>query len=54
VEIKSGQTLSGDMLDSLLWRFKLTGQPTDTAALIYGGDQALTRRGVAVRPWFRV
>jgi predicted AAA+ superfamily ATPase len=54
VEIKSGQTISGDMLDSLLWWSKLSGQPTDAATLIYGGDQALTPRGVAVRPWFGV
>ena len=54
VEIKSGQTLSGDMLDSLLWWSKLSGQPPDTATLIYGGDQAVTFRGVAIRPWFGV
>ena len=54
VEIKSAQTLSGGMLDSLLWWSKLSGQPPDTAILIYGGDQAITRGGVAMRPWFGV
>jgi predicted AAA+ superfamily ATPase len=54
VEIKSAQTLSGDMLDSLLWWSRLAGQPADTATLIYGGNEGFTRRGVAVRPWFGV
>lgn len=54
VEIKSGQTLSGDMLDSLLWWTKLTGQPPESGTLIYGGSRAFTRRGAAVRPWFGV
>jgi len=54
VEIKSGQTLSGDMLDSLLWWTHLTEQPPETATLVFGGDQAFTRRGVSVRPWFGI
>jgi hypothetical protein len=54
VEIKSGQTLSGDMFDSLLWWCKLSGRTANTATLVYGGEESYTRRGVAVRPWFGV
>lgn len=52
VEIKSGLTLSSDMTDNLLWWTTLTGQPPETATLVYGGDQHASRRGVTVRPWF--
>ncbi len=54
VEIKSAQTVSGDMLDGLLWWCDLSGQSPKTATLIYGGRESYTRRGVAVRPWFGV
>jgi uncharacterized protein len=54
VEIKSSQTLSGGMLDSLRWWCQLSGRPLDSATLVYGGDQALTREGVAIRPWFGI
>jgi uncharacterized protein len=54
VEIKSGQTLSGDMLDTLLWWSRLGGQPPQTTTLVFGGDQALIRQGISVRPWFGV
>jgi len=54
VEIKSGNTMSPDMLDGLLWWAKLAGLPPDAATLIYGGDDAFTRNKVAVRPWFSV
>ena len=54
VEIKSGHTLSPDMLDGLLWWMKLAGLPPDAGTLIYGGDEAFTRNKVHVRPWFAV
>jgi uncharacterized protein len=54
VEIKSGHTLSGDMLDGLLWWTSLAGQSPNSATLVYGGTDRLTFRGVAVRPWFGV
>jgi predicted AAA+ superfamily ATPase len=54
VEIKSGNTMSPDMLDGLLWWAKLAGLPPDAATLIYGGDDAFTRNKVSVRPWFSV
>lgn len=54
VEIKSGNTVSPDMLDGLLWWAKLAGLPPDAATLIYGGGDAFTRNKVSVRPWFSV
>jgi len=42
------------MFDSLLWWTDLTGQAPETATLVFGGDQAATRRGVSVRPWFGI
>ena len=46
VEIKSGHTMSPDMLDGLLWWTKLAGLPPDAATLVYGGNDAFTRQGV--------
>ena len=54
VEIKSGNTMSPDMLDGLLWWTNLAGLPPDAATLIYGGDEAFKQKNVAVRPWFAV
>jgi len=83
MEMKSGATVGGDMLDGLLWWCRLSGRSerkgkereegpeeregmgkareekggeiTGTrAALVYGGDDAYERRGVAVRPWFSI
>ena len=54
VEIKSGHTLSSDMLDGLFWWTKLAGLPSDAATLVYGGSDAFTRKGVSVRPWFAI
>ena len=54
VEIKSGQTVSSSMLDTLRWWCKLTDQPLSTATLVYGGNEFYTRSEVSVRPWFSV
>ena len=47
VEIKSGQTVSGDMMGGLDYWCKLDG--TDTGMLIYGGSDNYTRNGIQVR-----
>ncbi len=54
VEIKSGQTISGDMLAGLRWWCQLSGQSLETATLIHGGQDRYIRNGVRVRPWFAV
>jgi hypothetical protein len=54
VEIKSGSTMSPDMLDGLLWWIELANLPPDVGTLVYGGSEAFTRNKVPVRPWFSV
>ena len=54
VEIKSGQTVSSDMLSGLRWWCNLSGRPLESATLIHGGNESYTRSGIAVRPWFAV
>ena len=53
-EIKSGATMAGDFLkplDALREALAEARGPTVDAALLYGGAQAATRRGVRVVPW---
>ncbi|MDD5090496.1 MAG: ATP-binding protein [Candidatus Wallbacteria bacterium] len=50
IEVKSGQTLAGDFLDQLQYFRGLSGCTGGT--LIYGGDEAMTRQGVQIYPWF--
>ena len=54
VEIKSGQTVSAGMFDTLLWWCGHSGTEVESATLVHGGNEAFTRTGVAVRPWFSV
>lgn len=54
VEIKSGQTVTTDMFDTLRWWCRQADQPLSTGTLAYGGDAFHTRDQVAVRPWFSV
>lgn len=54
VEIKSGQTISTDMLDGMRWWINLSGRPPESATLIYGGDSSQSRQGMAIRPWFSI
>jgi hypothetical protein len=54
VEIKSGATVAGDMLGTLAWWSALAGTEAGEATLVYGGLDAFTRSGIAVRPWFAV
>ncbi len=54
VEIKSGQTVSSDMFDTLRWWSTQTGNPPETTTLVYGGDQTSSRSGIRVCPWSSV
>ena len=54
VEIKSGETLDGRVLDTLRWWTRLAGAGPGEATLVYGGSGSQTRDGMAVRPWFSV
>jgi len=50
VEIKSGNTMSHDILDGLLGWTRLAGAGT----LVYGGGEAFTRNNMPACPWFAV
>lgn len=51
IEIKSGQTVSGDFFRGIeFWR-QLVGEAEAPAALVYGGDTTFRRRGVTVYSW---
>jgi predicted AAA+ superfamily ATPase len=54
IEIKSGATLTADMLDGLLWWARTAGYPDSRSLLVYGGEDAATRHDIAVRPWFSI
>jgi hypothetical protein len=54
VDIKSGHTISANMLDGLRWWTALSGRPPESATLIHGGSEHQTRLGIAVRPWFAI
>ena len=51
VEIKSGQTVAGDMLKGLLKWGELAGAPTGDPWLVFGGEGDYLRRGVRVMGW---
>jgi hypothetical protein len=56
-EIKSGSTVAGDFLETLVsFRSALTeaGGPEVESALVHGGDLAAVRRGVRIVPWSQV
>lgn len=51
VEVKAGQTVTGEMLAGLeRWR-SLAGEAAGTGWLVYGGDQRQQRGGSQVLPW---
>ena len=52
LEIKSGQTMASDFFKNLKYWLKLIKRENCPAGLVYGGDKAFKRSGVAVYPWF--
>lgn len=52
VEIKSGATVSADMLAGLGWWQRLAGPDAGRAFLVHGGTESYEREGIGVRPWF--
>jgi len=51
-EAKSAQTIASDFSDGLKHLRQLSGTSRGRNTLIYGGDEAYNRDGVAVYPWF--
>ena len=52
IEVKSGMTVSPDMVDGLRWWTGLPGNANRAGVLIHGGDESYSLHGFAVRPWF--
>jgi hypothetical protein len=52
IEVKSGMTVSPDMVDGLRWWTALPGNSNRGGALAHGGDQCYRLHGFPVRPWF--
>jgi len=51
VEVKSGQTVAGDMLKTLAWWMELAGDIAPRGVLVHGGGERQTRKGIEVVPW---
>lgn len=51
VEVKSGQTVTGDFFKGLRFWRKLLNDPSAPTALVYGGDRSFRREGVTVYSW---
>lgn len=54
VEIKSGQTMANDFLNSLKKFQSMAGRSTGQGFLIYGGTQAQTRENISAQPWKQI
>ena len=54
LEVKSGATVAGDFFDGLRYWDRLAPDEERLAALVYGGDMAYVREGVAVHPWYAI
>ena len=52
VDVKSGTTVASDYLDGLKWWTGLKGNPNTGGVLVYGGNEARSREGFEIRPWF--
>ncbi len=54
IEIKSGQTVTRSMFDSLNWWNRLSGGSSQSSTLVYGGMDAYRHADISVRPWFSI
>lgn len=52
VEVKSGQTVAPDAFKHLNWWTSLPTNPNTGGALVHGGTERYTHKGVQVLPWF--
>ena len=52
VEAKFSETVTRDQLRNLLYYLRVAGSRADRGLLIYAGEKAFEREGIAVRPWF--
>ena len=52
VEVKSGQTVAGDAVDTLAWWTSIPSNPNQGGVLVHGGDESFNFKGFRVLPWF--
>ena len=52
VEVKSGQTVAADAVDTLVWWTSIPGNPNRGGVLVHGGTAKFDFKGVRVLPWF--
>jgi uncharacterized protein len=52
VEVKSGMTVSPDMVNGLRWWTGLPGNQHQGGVLVHGGEHGHSLHGFAVRPWY--
>jgi len=52
VEIKSGQTVAGDAVDTLAWWTSIPDNPNRGGVLVHGGVESFDYKGFRVLPWF--
>jgi hypothetical protein len=51
IEIKSGQTLNRDFFTGLERWAASAGEQSVTPALVYGGEQSMTHKGIRICSW---
>ena len=51
LEVKAGETVTGDFFRGLTFFRDLAGNPTGPAGLVYGGGRTFTQHGVKVYSW---
>ena len=52
VEVKSGQTVAGDAVDTLAWWTAIPSNPNRGGVLVHGGAESFDFKGFRVLPWF--
>ena len=52
VEVKSGQTIAGDAVDTLAWWTSIPSNPNRGGVLVHGGEESFDFKGFRVLPWF--
>jgi len=52
VEVKSGQTVAADAVDTLAWWTSIASNPNRSGVLVHGGTKSFELKGFRVLPWF--
>ncbi len=52
VEVKSGETVAADAVDTLAWWTSIASNPNRSGVLVHGGTKSFELKGFRVLPWF--